>query len=134
MRVSVWLTWQQCSVAGGRGLVAKGEGRRGKRRKGADTAEAGTTSGEGREEQQRFLALLGELPARLRGEQAAWVLNCQAHDIPTLVSSGLLKPLGNPPANGIKYFGTADLIDLTKDRVWLARVTKAVYEHWRRQS
>ena len=60
-----------------------------------------------REEQHRFLSLLGQLPARLTFEQAAWVLNCQPHDVPVLVASRLLKPLGNPPANGVKYFATA---------------------------
>ncbi len=37
--------------------------------------------------------LLGQLPARLTAEQAAWVLNCQVHDIPALVAAKLLKPL-----------------------------------------
>ena len=35
-------------------------------------------------------ANLGQLPARLTAEQAGWVLNCQQHDIPALVSSRLL--------------------------------------------
>jgi hypothetical protein len=56
-----------------------------------------------REDQQRFLALLGQLPARLTAEQAAWVLNCQAHDIPILVSARLLKPLGSPQANAVSF-------------------------------
>jgi hypothetical protein len=30
-----------------------------------------------KEEQTRFLSLLGQLPARLTAEQAGWVLNCQ---------------------------------------------------------
>jgi hypothetical protein len=55
-----------------------------------------------KEEQQRFLALLGQLPARLTSEQAGWVLNCQTHDIPALISARLLKPLGNPAQNGAK--------------------------------
>jgi hypothetical protein len=87
-----------------------------------------------REDQHRFLTLLGQLPARLTAEQAAWVLNCQAHDVPILVSSRLLKPLGNPPANGIKFFATADLVELTKDRAWLVRVTNAVNQHWHKQN
>jgi hypothetical protein len=29
-----------------------------------------------KDDQQRFLSLLGQLPVRLTGEQAAWVLNC----------------------------------------------------------
>lgn len=60
-----------------------------------------------RDDQQRYLSLLGRLPARLNVEQAAWVLNCQSHDIPVLVAARLLKPLGKPPAYGVKYFATA---------------------------
>ena len=78
--------------------------------------------------------LLGELPARLTAEQAAWVLNCQAHDIPILVSARLLKPLGNPHANAVKFFATADLLDLVKDRAWLVKMTNAVCHHWRGQN
>jgi len=52
-----------------------------------------------RDDQHRFLALLGQLPARLTAEQAAWVLNCQVHDVPVLVVARLLKPLGNPQPN-----------------------------------
>jgi hypothetical protein len=74
-----------------------------------------------REDQHRFLTLLGQLPARVTAEQAAWVLNCQSHDVPILVATRLLKPLGNPPANGIKFFATADLVELAKDRAWLVK-------------
>jgi hypothetical protein len=87
-----------------------------------------------REDQHRFLTLLGQLPARLTAEQAAWVLNCQVHDIPALISGRLLKPLGNPPPNGIKFFGTADLLELVKDRAWLVKVTNAINQHWHRQN
>ncbi len=31
--------------------------------------------------------LLGQVPARLTAEQAAWALNCQAHDVPVLVAA-----------------------------------------------
>ncbi len=87
-----------------------------------------------REDQHRFLTLAGQLPARLTAEQVAWVLNCQAHDVPILVATRLLKPLGNPPLNGIKFFATADLLELTRDRVWLVKVTNAVSQHWQRQN
>ena len=87
-----------------------------------------------REDQHRFLMLLGQLPARLTAEQAAWVLNCQAHDIPVLVATRLLKPLGNPPANGIKFFASADLLELAKDRPWLAKATNAICQHWHNQN
>jgi len=83
-----------------------------------------------RDDQHNFLTLLGQLPARLTAEQAAWVLNCQPHDIPALVTAKLLKPLGNPPANGIKYFATADLLENIKDRNWLVRKSATIYQHW----
>lgn len=87
-----------------------------------------------REEQRQFLSLLGQLPARLTAEQAAWVLNCQQHDIPALVSSRLLRPLGNPPPNGIKFFATVEVVELLKDRAWLTKVTNTINQHWHRQN
>ena len=87
-----------------------------------------------RDDQHRFLMLLGQLPARLTAEQAAWVLNCQPHDMPALVAARLLKPLGNPPANGIKFFATADLLEQIKDRNWLVRMSTAIYQHWQKKN
>ncbi len=85
-------------------------------------------------EQHQFLTLLGQLPDRLTAEQAAWVLNCQPHDVPALVTARLLKPLGNPPANGIKFFATADVLELSQDRNWLVRVSATIYEHWQERN
>lgn len=87
-----------------------------------------------KEDQYRFLSLLGQLPARVTAEQAAWMLNCQSHDIPALVAGKLIKPLGNPPANGIKFFSTADLLEASKDRNWLARVSATIYQHWHKKN
>ena len=87
-----------------------------------------------REDQHRFMSLLGQLPARLTAEQAAWVLNCQPHDMPILVSSRLLRPLGNPPPNGIKFFATADVLEVVKDRAWLTKVTNTINQHWHRRN
>lgn len=78
--------------------------------------------------------LLGSPPVRLTVEQTAYVLNCQPHDIPTLVAARLLKPLGNPPANGTKYFGTTEVLEASRDRGWLARMTNAIHQHWRRKN
>lgn len=64
-------------------------------------------------------------------EQTACVLNCQPHDVPVLVAKRLLKPLGNPPANGVKYFSTALLLELVKDAAWLAKMTNAIHDYWR---
>jgi hypothetical protein len=87
-----------------------------------------------REEQHQFLRLLGQLPARLTAEQAAWVLNCQPHDVPVLVLARLLKPLGNPQSNSVKYFAAAEILDLAKDRTWLAKVTNAISLHWKKKN
>ena len=64
----------------------------------------------------------------------AWVLNCQPHDVPILVAARLLKPLGNPAQNGIKFFAAPELLELVKDRAWLVKVTNAVNQHWQRQN
>jgi len=87
-----------------------------------------------KENQQCFLALMGQLPARLTAEQAAWVLNCQPHDIPALVACRLLKPLGYPPANGVKYFATTLVLEATKDPAWLTKITNAIYGYWREKN
>ncbi len=87
-----------------------------------------------KEEQHQFLALVGQPPARLTVEQAAWLLGCQPHDLPILVTCRLLKPLGNPPQNAIKYFATADVLELIRDRSWLAKITNTVNQHWHRQN
>ena len=80
------------------------------------------------------MRLLGQLPARLPAEQAAWVINCQLHDVPVLVAARLLKPLGNPPPNSVKFFASLELLEQVKDRAWLAKVTNALNQHWQRKN
>jgi hypothetical protein len=87
-----------------------------------------------REDQYQFLRLLGRLPARLTADQAAWVLNCQPHDIPVLVSAHLLKPLGNPLPNSVKYFAAKELMQLMEDRTWLAKLTNTLSQHWQQKN
>ena len=87
-----------------------------------------------REDQHRFLSLLGRLPARLTAEEVAWVINCQPHDVPILVAARLLKPLGNAAPNTVKYFATVELLALMEERAWLAKVTNTVSEHWQRKN
>jgi hypothetical protein len=87
-----------------------------------------------REDQIRFLSLFTQWPARLTAEQTGWVLNCQAHDIPALIHARLLRPLGNPSPNGTKYFATADLLEIAKDRGWLVKMTTAINTHWQKQN
>jgi hypothetical protein len=83
-----------------------------------------------KDDQRQFLSLLSRAPARLTVEQVAWLLNCQPHDIPTLVAARLLKPLGDPPANGTKYFATAEVLESAEDRAWLNRVTHTLQQFW----
>lgn len=83
-----------------------------------------------RDEQYRFLSLLRQPPARLTAEQAAWMLNCQPHDIPVLIAARLLKPLGSPQPNSVKFFATAEIVSLAQDRQWLAKMTSAISRHW----
>ena len=87
-----------------------------------------------RDDQHRFFMIHGHLPARVSAEQAGWLLNCLPHNIPVLVGARLLKPLGNPPANGYKYFATADIIELSKDKAWLGRMTNAIHNYWRNKN
>ena len=82
------------------------------------------------QEREKFLNLR-EKPARLTAEEAAWILRCAAHDIPILVSNGLLKPLGHPVDNATKFFAYDTLQELKHDIKWLARATDSVSEHWK---
>ena len=86
------------------------------------------------DQQHQFLTLLAQPPARLTAEQTSWVLNCRAYDIPVLVAARLLKPSGNPMANGTKYFCTAEVLELARDPAWIARMTNALYGRWRRNN
>ena len=81
-------------------------------------------------QREQFLNLKAT-PARLTTEEAAWYLGFGPHEIPILVANGLLKPLGRPPANGVKYFSAATLTELHQDVNWLTRASDAIVEHWR---
>ena len=81
------------------------------------------------EKQHRFLSLSGQLPTRLTVEHVAWLLNCQPHAIAAVIAAGLLQPLGSPPTNGNKFFCTAEVQELIKDRSWLAKITNAIIQH-----
>lgn len=77
-----------------------------------------------------FLSLVTP-PARLGINEAAWLLGFNDHDISVLVSAGLLKPLGRPPASGSKYFATVELQTLRNDPRWLAKASDAIVNYWR---
>lgn len=86
------------------------------------------------DDQHRFLMLLGQPPARLSSEQIAWLLNCQPHDVPVLIAARLLKPLGNPMPNSVKYFAADELLELAKDSAWLSKITNTLSSYWKQRN
>ena len=44
---------------------------------------------------------------------------------------GYSGPLATQPANGVKYFATATLVELHRDVKWLSRASEVVVEYWR---
>src|SRR6266481_4309196 len=74
------------------------------------------------------------LPPRLNARQPADLLGFQEHDIPILVRGKLLKPLGEPSPNAIKYFATSELLAVSNDRGWLSRATMVVYRLFSRHA
>jgi len=85
------------------------------------------------QQRERFLNLK-KPPARLNTEEAAWYLGFAAHDIPILISHGLLKPLGHPGENAVKYFATSALESLRNDVKWLSKATDTIAEYWRKKN
>jgi hypothetical protein len=81
-----------------------------------------------------FLSVTGVIPARLDSQETAWFLGFAAHDIPVLVRAGLLKPLGHPPPNGVKYFASATLAGLREDTQWLSRATDTLVKYWKNKN
>ena len=74
------------------------------------------------------------LPARVNAVEAGWLLGFPTHHIPPLTSSGLLRALGRPSHNSVRYFSTAEIIKLSKDRDWLAKATDAVANFWKEKN
>lgn len=73
---------------------------------------------------------LHRLPARVDAEAAAALLGFNEKDLPILCSKGILSPLGKPGKNSQKFYSSAELLDLARDRKWLDRATKAIGDTW----
>ena len=67
----------------------------------------------------------------MNAEEVAVLVGYSVHDIPVLVRAGLLKPLGAPAPNAIKYFTSSDIEEKVSDPKWGAGVTYCLYKHWR---
>jgi hypothetical protein len=50
------------------------------------------------------------------------------------MADGLLKPLGRPPRNGLKYFASAELEERRRDTKWLAKASDAIVAHWQNKN
>ena len=74
------------------------------------------------------------LPARLDAKQAGEVLGFMPHEVSVLISAGLLKPLGRPAQNGHKFFCATEISELSQDRDWLDKATRAVAKHWQHRN
>ena len=82
----------------------------------------------------RELLNLRRLPAMLNTAQTAALIGLAEHDIPVLVSVGLLEPLGNPPPNAVKHFATVQVMEFAGEIELLGKIRNAVYEHWRNKN
>jgi hypothetical protein len=80
--------------------------------------------------QARELLNLRRLPAMLNAQQAAAILGVGEHDIPALIRAGLLEPLGNPPANAVKYFASIQILELAGEPAYLGKIRQTLYEYW----
>ena len=56
------------------------------------------------------------------------MLNCQPHDVPVLIASKLLKPLGNPQPNSVKYFATLEVLEQAKEKIVRAELKRGFDE------
>jgi hypothetical protein len=81
-----------------------------------------------------MLTVLAErrLSARIDSIQVSKLLGMAAHDIPILVSAGMLTPLGQPAQNSPKWFSAAEIMSLVVNRDWLDKATRRLSKHWQR--
>jgi hypothetical protein len=74
------------------------------------------------------------LPGRIHTDQVAVLSGFGEHDIPVLVRHKLLRPLGKPMPNSVKWFSTSEILEKLADRDWLDDATKVVAKHWANQN
>jgi hypothetical protein len=66
--------------------------------------------------------------------QVAKLLNCTTEDVALLVTAGILKPLGKPNVNAVKFFSSIELMTLLADLEWLDEATKTIGQYWKRKN
>jgi len=73
------------------------------------------------------------LSARINVETVAEIIGCTHEDVTLLMHSNVLKPLGKPGQNAVKWFSAVEVLQLAADRKWLDDVTKTLSQYWRRK-
>ena len=66
-------------------------------------------------------------PARLSAEQVGWELNFEVHEVRALTRLKLLKPLGDPSRNAVKWYARDKILACGTDVGWVNRATNAIY-------
>jgi len=67
-------------------------------------------------------------PARMTAAQAADFLGFEKDDLALLAKEKILRPLGRPVANAVKYYAAVDVIAVSQDRQRLERATELLYQ------
>jgi hypothetical protein len=57
-----------------------------------------------------------KLPARINVETVAEIVGCTHDDVTLLMHSNILKPLGKPGQNSVKWFSAVEVLQLAADR------------------
>ena len=76
-------------------------------------------------ERKEILNLVS-LPGRLNAAETAFRLGFEPEHIPILVTTGQLKPLGNPPPGAVKFFLTIEVEQKKNDAKWLNKATELI--------
>lgn len=74
------------------------------------------------------------LPGRYCAWQFAAFAGCETHHVPIIIAARLIKPLGNPPVNAPKFFSREEVLRLTSDERWLAKMSDALVSHWAKRN
>jgi hypothetical protein len=74
------------------------------------------------------------LPARLTAPQTAALLGFEPACIPVLVAKKLLRPLGKPAPNAIRFFAARQVEQVSTDVAWLSKATQALAAYWQERN
>jgi hypothetical protein len=84
--------------------------------------------------ERRDILNLVSPPGRLTATETAWRLGFEPDHIPILVSAGLLKPLGHPPAGAMKFFLTVEIEQKKADAKWMTKASEVIRLKWKEKN